>query len=416
MVNILVLLVIAGCVAYQFLKGSLVKAFATIIVAICASAVAFGYFEPMANLLVSRSEDSKYLTLVPWAQPLSFALLFILTFAILQTIASLLTRQHVDLGLLPERIGRIVCGIFLGLLISGILLTALAMAPIPNKYPYQRFDETNPDAERSGKALLNVDGFASGWFSMLSDGSFSAIRNKRSFAALHPDFLDQVFLNRHSASDEISTITSSQAIELPGEKEMPCWWLAPEDIKDQDGNTLRKPGYDIAIIRVGIKRSAIRRAGTFTLSQLRLICKEKDFENPVTGKAKNIYPIGYLKAQDQLEKKKLNEKIQIPFADFDDKVKWIDFAFYVPTGFAPALVEFKLNSIAEVTASAPAEQPPPVVPLLQPSDKEKEKVESDESSEPRKYKPPKPSASSPRERGLSDISRSVVGDQPEENR
>ena len=382
MANILVLLVIAGCVAYQFLKGSLVKAFATIIVTICASAVAFGYFEPLANLLVSRSRDSDYQSLILWAQPLSFVLLFILSFAILQTIASWATRQEVDLGLLPERIGRIVCGIFLGLLISGILLTALAMAPIPNKYPYQRFDETNPDAERPSKALLNADGFATGWFSMLSDGSFGAIRNKRSFAALHPDFLNQVFLNRHNISDTIPIMTSSQAIELPGTKEMPCWWLASEDIKDQDGNSLRKAGYDITIVRVGIKRSEVKQAGTFTLSQLRLICKEKDFENPVTGKAKNIYPIGYLKAQNQLQKKKLTEKIKIPYSDFDDRVKWIDFAFYVPADFAPALVEFKLNSIAEAKASAPATQPPPVAPLLQPSDKEKEKL-NDSVSEPR---------------------------------
>ncbi len=416
MANIFVLLIIAGCAAYQFLKGSLVKAFATIIITICASIVAFGFFEALADVLVSRSDDSKYLALVPWAQPLSFAMLFILTFAILQTIASLLTRQQVDLGLLPERIGRIVCGIFLGLLLSGILLTALAMAPLSNKYPYQRFDETTPDAERPSKTLLNTDGFATGWFSILSNGSFSAIRNKRSFAALHPDFLDQLFLNRHSVSDEIPTITSSQAIELPGTKEMPSWWLTPEDIKDQDGNPLRRAGYDITIVRVGIKRSEIKQAGTFTLSQLRLICKEKGFENPVTGNAKNIYPIGYLIAQNQLQKMNLNEKIQIERSAVEEKAKWIDLAFYVPNGYAPALVEFKLNSIAEVTVRTPAEQPPPVVPLLQPSGEKKDNVERDESSKPRRYKAPKPSGTSSGERGLSDTSRSVIGDQLEEDK
>ena len=128
MSSLIILLIIAGCVAYQFLKGTLVRAFATIIITICSSVVAFGYFEAIADIFVSRS-DSKYTDILPWIQPLSFMLLFIVSFAALQTVVMLLTRKPIDLGLLPERIGRVICGIFLGLIISGILLTALAMAP-----------------------------------------------------------------------------------------------------------------------------------------------------------------------------------------------------------------------------------------------------------------------------------------------
>ena len=185
--SLLVVLIILGCVAYQYLKGTLVKSFVVVITSICASVVAFGYFELLANVFISCE------IFVLWAYPLSFALLFILAFAVLQTIAAQLTRRPIDLGLLPERIGRVVCGIFLGLIVSGLLLTAAAMAPIPAKYPYQRFDETSPDPENPGKVLLNADGFATGWFSIVSSGSFSG---KRSFATLHPAFLDQLFLNR----------------------------------------------------------------------------------------------------------------------------------------------------------------------------------------------------------------------------
>lgn len=413
MASILVLLIIAGCAAFQYLKGSFVKAFATIITTICASIVAFAYFETVAGLLVSRSDDSKYLALVPWAQPLSFILLFILAFAILQTITVYVNRHKIDLGFLPELAGRLICGILLGLFLSGILLTALAMAPLPNNYPYQRFDDRNPDAESPAKVLLNADGFATGWFSMLSKGSFSAIRNKRSFAALHPTFLDQLFLNRHNVSDEISIITSSQAIQLPDKREMPTWWLAPEDIKDQDGNPLRNTGYDLKIVRIGIKRNAIKRAGMFTLSQIRLICKEKGYENPLTGKAVNAYPLGYLKAQNRLQKKKLNEKIQIQRSDLEDNVKWIDFAFDVPNGYVPALIEFKLNSIAVIETSAPAEQPPPAIPFSQPSDKERNTGESGTSAKPGTKR--QPTSTGSERRGLSDFSRSIVGDQFDED-
>jgi len=368
MASLIILLIIAGCVAYQYLKGTLVRAFATIIITICASVVAFGYFEVLAGVIVSRSTGTEPSALMFWAQPLCFALLFILTFAILQTVLIFLTRQPVDLGVLPERIGRIVCGIFLGLILSGIMLTALAMAPLPNKYPYQRFEQSYPDAERPNKVLLNTDGFATGWFSMVSNGSFSAIANKKSFATLHPAFLDQVFLNRHIITDKIKTITTSQAIEVPKK----AGWYAPEDTKDSDGNTLQRSGYDITIVRVGIKRAAIREASTFTLSQLRLICKPKSDANRLIGKGKNAYPIGYLVAQNQVQKKKLNDKITIGRLDSNEKVKWIDFGFYVPKGFVPVLVEFKLNSITEVEPPVPAEQAPPVIPFV-----EKDKEEKD---------------------------------------
>jgi hypothetical protein len=404
MASLIILLIIAGCVAYQYLKGTLVRAFATIIIAICASIVAFGYFETLSDMLIGRDKSPDLPAIAPWAQPLCFALLFILTFAILQTALIFLTRKPVDLDVLAERIGRIVCGIFLGLILSGIVLTALAMAPLANKYPYQRFDEINPDAERPSKVLLNTDGFVTGWFGMLSNGSFSAIANKKSFASLHPAFLDQVFLNRHTITDEIKTITSSQAIEVPNEN---ACWHAPEDIEDSDGNPIQRGGYDIIIVRVGIKRAAIRQVGAFTPSQLRLICKPKGDTNRLVGKGINAYPIGYLVAQKQVQKKKLNDEITVKSIDKGEKAKWIDFAFYIREGFVPVLVEFKLNSITELRPPVPAEQAPPVIPFMKETEQDKDTADKNEA-------PRQPKTSS-RERGLSDISKSAVPGLDEDN-
>ena len=370
MASLAVVLVILLCAAYQYLKGTLVKAFAMIIITICASVVAFGYFEILANVFINRSANSRHLSLVPWAQPLSFVLLFVLAFAILQTIANKLTRHPIDLGLWPERIGRVVCGIFLGLILSGILLTALAMAPLPNKYPYQRFDQINPNAEKPKKVLFNADGFATGWFSMISKGSFSG---KRSFATLHPAFLDQVFLNRHKIADDISITTSSQAIELPRKA---AAWPAPDALKDSEGNRiLQKIGHSPTIVRVGIKKSAIKDAGKFTLSQLRLVCKQKTDAENLRGKGKNIYPIGYLKTAEQIQKKRLNDQIKLEHADFNDKARWLDFVFEIPNNFLPVLVEFKQNNIARVPPLVPAEQAPPAVPFIPASERKKETAE-----------------------------------------
>lgn len=405
--SLLVVLIILGCVAYQYLKGTLVKSFVVVITSICASVVAFGYFELLANVFISRE------IFVLWAYPLSFALLFILAFAVLQTIAAQLTRRPIDLGLLPERIGRVVCGIFLGLIVSGLLLTAAAMAPIPAKYPYQRFDETSLDTENPvGKALkLNADGFATGWFSIVSSGSFSG---KRSFATLHPAFLDQLFLNRHEITNGVSSVTSFDAIEIPKK----AVWPAPEGLKDSDGNpVLPKSGHNLTIVRVGITTEAIKDGGTFTPSQLRVICKQKnDDRDPLAGKGKNIYPVGYLKTANELQIKNLADHIEIKRSDFEGRVKEIDFAFYVPNGFVPVLVEFKQNCINQLPPSVPAEQAPPVVPFVEQSEKEKDTAERDKSLEqPNSTPPPKESETSSKKPGLSNIGKSIVGDQLDEN-
>ena len=78
MASLVVVLIILGCAAYQYLKGTFVKSFATIITAVCAAVVAFGYFEPLANVLIRRN------IILSWAQASSFVILFVSSFAILQ--------------------------------------------------------------------------------------------------------------------------------------------------------------------------------------------------------------------------------------------------------------------------------------------------------------------------------------------
>jgi len=344
MASLLVVLVIAGCVAYQFLKSTLIKSFSLLISAVCATITAFGFFELLENLFISRN------ILTSWAMSLSFILLFILAFAVLQTIAGQLTRHRFELGFLPERIGRVVCGIFLGFIISGVLLTALEMmTPLPAKYPYQRFDHANPNIEKPVNVLLNADGFVTRSFAIISSGCFSG---KKSFATLHPAFLDQLFLNKYCFADKVSTLTTPDTLKIPQK----AVWSATQDLKDLDGRPIpSRTGLNLTIVRVGITNKLLKQGGTFALSQMRLICKQKDgAKKPLAGKGINIYPIGYLRTPGQLLTKRLNDRIILETADFKTGLREIDFAFYLPNGFTPVLVEFKQNSIAQL--------PPPLTP------------------------------------------------------
>ena len=170
MVSLVMLAIMAGCAVFLFLKGTLVQGVTMIFNALIAGFVAFGFFEILTRLLVKYSPGISV-----WAPMICFLLLFVLVFAILQAAAMQINKGKIDLGKLPEQIGRPVCGMVLGYLVTGHLLVAAAMAPLPSQYPYPRFDDRNPNPSRPSKPMLSPDGFVAGLFATISKGSFSAI-------------------------------------------------------------------------------------------------------------------------------------------------------------------------------------------------------------------------------------------------
>lgn len=430
MASLAVVVIILGCAALQYFKGTFVKAFAMIIIAIISSVVAFGFFEACANLIISRGNDGSMLSLVPWAQTLCFILLFIVTFGVLQTGAIYVMRHEVDFGFLPELIGRVVCGIILGFIISGLLLTALQMGPLPLSYPYERFDPARLDPDDPSGVMLNADGFATGLFGIISNGSLSG---KNSFKTIHPSYLDQLFFNRFLG--ETSGVSGVYpAIEVP----KPGVWPASEAVKKQvdtfvsemrtrGGKVVYEPGgksvalpistkesYNPTIVRVGIKKKAIHRepnvnGGAFTPSQLRLICTRS------SGQAVNAYPIGYLKSKDEIQ---ISPEIKLTISDIQDNTRFIDFVFCVPSGYEPTLVQFKLNSIVEIPTGAivSADQAPPVEPFSYSPSAPQGGRNTQRQALPQNQQPQqqRQQQTGSRRSGLSDISRSVVGDLDEE--
>ncbi|MHC4569197.1 MAG: hypothetical protein ACYTE3_25995 [Planctomycetota bacterium] len=377
MASLVVLLIVLGSGALQFFKGTFVKALAAVIIAVIAGMVSFGFFEAAANMIISRSDSGWYLSIAPWAQTLCFLLIFVVVFALLQTGAMYLLREPVDFGELPEYIGRAVCGLLLGYLVSGFILVAFAMGPLSLDYPYPRFNVRNLRPDDPKGVLLNPDGFATGLFSMISKGSFSG---KRSFAAIHPNYLDQLFFNRLIRTDTMSLIsTRFPAIMVPRQAAV---WPAPKNIKvkvgdkysplvdqlgsgagklkDDQGKSVPLPvstegNYDLTIVRVGIFKNAIRRdarinGGAFTPSQLRLICKRRGSgQDRLAGEGVNVYPMGHLRTADQIQ---VCSEIKLDSRNIDGNEQLIDFVFCVPSGHEPVLVQYKMNTIVEIPPSA----------------------------------------------------------------
>jgi hypothetical protein len=411
MASLVMLAILAGCAVGLHLKATLAQGIVMVFNALIAGLVAFGFFEAAADFLVRYSPG-----MAPWAPMACFLLLAILVFAVLMAVEMQICKEKIDMGPMAERIGRPVVGVVLGYLVTGYVLVAAALAPLPSQYPYPRFDERNPNPASPNKALLSPDGFVTGLFATVSNGGFRALRTPRSFALLHAGYLDQLYLNRHNVK-ESPLMTSTPALDVPRKGGV---WEAPDSLRDTEGKPLSAPaGTRLMLVRTDIKKGAFKGTPKFTLSQLRLVCHLRgSTDSPLAGKGQAVYPAGYIGAGGRFERKTLGEVIDLAKVQNDPVT--IDLGFHVPTNLTPVLLEFKRNNVVQVSAPASAEEAPTPVSFGAAAPRGDESAAGAESApgEPGQSAPARPRGGKGKKKardGLSDISRSVVGDQAEEN-
>jgi uncharacterized integral membrane protein len=417
MVSLVMLAIMAGCAVGLYLKGTLAQGIAMVFNALVAGFVAFGFFEIASKVLISYSPG-----IAPWAPMASFLVLLVLVFAILQAAQMQISKEKIDLGLMPERIGRPLSGVVLGYIVTGYLLVAAAMAPLPSQYPYPRFDARNPNPSSPKTALLSPDGFVTGLFGTISRGSFRPIHAPKSFALLHAGYMDQLYLNRHKGKD-VPLMTGTPAIDVPRKAGV---WDAPASLRDAEGKPLSSPaGTGLMLVRLQIKKSALKDASKFTLSQVRLVCGPKGGTgHPLAGQGQAAYPLGYIGSGGHFERKSLDEIVDISKAQGDPIT--MDLGFPVSTNLTPVLLEFKRNNVVQVSAPASAEDAPPPVPFGEPAPQAAAATEPAAQQpgqppagvQPASQQPAQPNAAaasnakgkSPgkRGKGLSDISKSAV--------
>jgi hypothetical protein len=344
MASIAILAIMAGCAAALFLKGSLVKSFVTFISALLASFVGLWWYEAAAAFVVKQEY------IVDYAQPACFGVIFLISFAILQAAGLALTKQKIDFGETPERVGRAVFGLLLGYVIAGVLLIGASMAPLPSEYPYPRFDGNRADPKSPKSVLLNPDGVISGFFGIISGGSVSGTQ---SFAVLHAGFIDELSLNRLPVSQKMKVLTNAGAVTMSSKSV----WLAPDGLMDTEGKSMsskyNKNDGDLIVARVGFAGTMLSD-GVLTPSQLRFECKKKGDKPRLGGSAVSVYPIGYLQSASQVKTVGINEKITLNAQN--GVLSPMNFVCYVPKDYEPVAVGLKSGAIAEAPPMVTAEQ------------------------------------------------------------
>lgn len=350
MASILVIILILALAVLAFFKIPVVQVLATIVVALVSSFVAFGYYEIVGNLLAGFVAS-----LAAWAQAISFMLLFVLVFAVLQTGVVTLLRGNISLGDLPEKIGRPICGMVLGWIAAGVLLTALWLSPVGGTLPYSRFDASRPDTETPQGVLLNADGMVAGWFKMVSSGSFRAIHKPASFGVVRADFLDQMSLCR--LKETAKRATQESALMAPKKSGV---WEAPVDLVDTEGESVTAPGgRQLTVVRLGVRTKALLDASPFNLAQVSVVCKSPNgSDSAVSGRGEAVYPVGYLMTPQTMDRKSLLAEIKIDSKKVKESPQWIDFVFPVPSDMVPVLGRFKLNNAVLLSSPVNAEEAP----------------------------------------------------------
>jgi hypothetical protein len=344
MALILVLLVLAGTMAFFYLKCSMMQSFMTLWSALLATIVSFSFYEWVANLLISRGHA------LDMALFGSFTLLFVFILVALRAGSEFLIITSVDLGTMVKLPVALIGGLLTGLIISGNVLVALGLLPIHGKVFYSRFA---PDAQvklaSPKKPALATDGFISGLYSLISSGS---MRSSKSFGVLHTDYLSQIHLNKLKTGSDVLSVSSRDALLLPkGEGIEPVRRTVIDD-------------KDMVVVRVGVQAKKIEDGGAgdqsgkmqFLPAQVRLITKEPGAAGlPLTGTATAQYAAG-LWEDGEMTSWELGEIITPDSTKFVNRVCWMDIVFECPGEETPILLEFKQNAVIELPEAVESTQ------------------------------------------------------------
>jgi len=348
----IILLIILLTMAFFYLKCKLTTSLTTLITIVLATIAAFSYFETAAQFLISRGYGGG------WAMPGAFVVIFMFVFALLRSGADYLVGSEIDLGKPAQTAAAVVCGLLGGILFAGNVLVVLGMMPVQHKLLYNRFPADSPIVPANPQApALAVDDWVAGFYGLVSRG---ALASKTSFSVLHADFVNTNHINRHGLGRDIPTIAGRDSVVAPPKAKTPIRLF-----------TFADKG-TVAVVRVGLSMRSIADGGAaetgplaFFLGQLRLICKQDGQQDNLLGKGQAVWPKGIVKNGALIEKR-LEEMVNTDTEAVGERnrVLWLDVAFSLPSGQAPAAIQFRQNAWANLTGYRPTPTSPEIEQAL----------------------------------------------------
>ena len=341
---IAIIVIILACIIYFHLQCPVLNSVATVFSAVIGVIVAFNFYETLAAIMITKD------FMPNWAHSLSLLLLFVISTIVIRIAADQIIRSKIDFEDIAKYIATIICGIVAGSIISGILIISLAMSPTAPGLPYARFPARSLKANslRPKKSVF-ADSFTAWLFSHISKGSLSS---DKSFAVFHTDFINQTHLNYIKAGGDngVAAIAGKNALVVPSRI----------GVRKSDNQIIIRAGLNKANISDGGISDKQQKA-EFTLSQVRLIYKDKNQNDYTSGKAGAAYPeqcilpgkASLARGDEENQKTDLAEVISLDRNDFTvlrkyGSIAWVDLVFKLPPGSIPVMLQFKQNAVAEL--------------------------------------------------------------------
>ena len=341
--TVIVLILIVAGIAYFYMKCNIVTSLTNTLAALFGSILAFSYYEQLAGLLASE------VWAVTWIQSAAFLLIFFFGFLFIRVLSGFLVKSGFDVSHMAKLVVTLICGLLTGLIVSGVLLVAVALSPLPPSSFYSRYPVSQPiHPDIDNTPIINADGFVTSVYSWISRGSLSS---RKSFAVLHADYLAQVHLDRYPLGQNIPAVCSPKAIKLPIGNVQPVRLF---DFPDRQRMTVVHLGISGNAVAIGgaatSKSGAFDRGEviSFIPAQIRLITKPQDQADNNTGSGEVVYPVGILH-NGNLEAISLNQEMKEEVANLGpERYWWLDLVFQVPSGQRAVLLSFKQNAIIEL--------------------------------------------------------------------
>jgi hypothetical protein len=312
-------------IAQFYLKQTVITSLCLLLSCFTGMITAFGFYHYPASFMISRG------FLTAWMSGLSFIFLFGAGFGICYAVSSQLAGANIKFGEIPKVGATLVCGLITGVIVSGCFIIFITFLPMRPNIPYARFNPESANLSNPKSMLIPSDKIVTGLFGWISEGSLST---KKNFNEVNAEFLDRLHLSRVMAKEGVYPVAGNEAIAIANTRENDKGQIAIElgisddDIKEGGG---RSPDGNIS----------------FVLAQARVLCESNSNPDDV----KVIYPVAYVldkyvqaEPLDVVEFERSHISSKRPLG----RAAWIRLVYDLPSGYKPAVLQFKQNAIARV--------------------------------------------------------------------
>ncbi|MDX2119121.1 MAG: CvpA family protein [Planctomycetota bacterium] len=206
---------ILGMVAYTWMTRGFLSSLLNLLCTVVAGAIAFAVWEYVGYFLVEQSPTRGFTNFIgAMAWSLALGGTFAVTLGILRLVTDSIVRNNAPAGKMGDYIGGGICGVFSGLIVSGITIMSIGMLRLDTELVgYNAMAYKQGNVVRDHALWVPTDSLTAGFYGHLSRCAFASDTD-RTLAGEYPNLADLPSTMRMTAGDGFARN-----------------WMAPDGVK-----------------------------------------------------------------------------------------------------------------------------------------------------------------------------------------